>query len=235
MLLLLFMLGVPLDYVVYYNSGMDFDCIYRIRDWVKDQCQRRGIQFVELHPEKPFLYCMLEKPVTNRNGTGCHYGYSWCGGGCRWATRHKIAAISAWKKSLGEDCIDYVGIAADETERIEKEKAPDKRFPLVAMGMRESDCLELCKNNGIQWLEPSPICENGYIDLYDILDRVSCWCCANKNLKELYNIYLYLPRYWAQLKSLQLRLDRPMKGYRKDGTPVGILELEERFKKQKEL
>ena len=31
------------------------------------------------------------------------------------------------------------------------------------------------------------------VRLYDILDRVSCWCCKNKNRKELKAIYQYLP------------------------------------------
>ena len=36
----------PLDYVVFYDSGMEFDCIYRIRDKVKDLCRIHGVQFV---------------------------------------------------------------------------------------------------------------------------------------------------------------------------------------------
>ncbi|MDO4562198.1 MAG: hypothetical protein Q4C12_00030 [Clostridia bacterium] len=64
------------------------------------------------------------------------------------------------------------------------------------------------------------------IDLYDILDRVSCWCCSNKNLRELKNIYKFLPDYWEKLKMLQSKTDRPMKS---SGT---VFELEERFKKE---
>lgn len=63
--------------------------------------------------------------------------------------------------------------------------------------------------------------------MYDILDRVSCWCCANKNLKELRNIYLYLPQYWQKLKFLQSKTDRPMK---QSGS---VFELEQRFIKEK--
>ena len=54
--------------------------------------------------------------------------------------------------------------------------------------------------------------ENG-IDLYSILDRVSCWCCCNKNKKELFNIWKYLPEYWERLKELQGKIDRPMKKF----------------------
>lgn len=221
----------PLDYVVFYNSGMEFDCIYRIRDKVKNLCRIHGVQFVELFPEKPFLYSMLERKVVERNGQSYHYGYSWCGGRCRWATTHKLNAIRDFKASLGCDVIDYVGIAIDEQERIPIQRPAGKRYPLVDdWGMSETDCLSYCRSLGWSWLEPCEIVRSGWIDLYDILDRVSCWCCANKNQKELYNIYRYLPQYWQQLCWLQSQTVRPMKGYHK-GKPVGVFELEEKFKK----
>ena len=86
--------------------------------------------------------------------------------------------------------------------------------------MSEKDCLNYCYTKGFDWDE------NG-VELYDVLDRVSCWCCSNKNLKELKNIYLYLPDYWYKLKALQSRIDRP---FRRDGKT--IFDLEERFRKE---
>ena len=47
------------------------------------------------------------------------------------------------------------------------------------------------------------------------------------NLKELRNIYKYLPEYWAALKGLQDKIDSP---FRKDGQTV--FDLEERFKNE---
>lgn len=68
--------------------------------------------------------------------------------------------------------------------------------------------------------------ENG-IELYSVLDRVSCYCCRNKNLKELKNIYVYLPEYWQKLRGFQSRIDTPFKGEGKS-----IFDLEERFKRE---
>ena len=42
----------PLDYVIFYNTGMEFDCIYNIRDKVKPILQERGISYVELNPKR---------------------------------------------------------------------------------------------------------------------------------------------------------------------------------------
>ena len=104
-----------------------------------------------------------------------------------------------------------------------KDRIKDKIYPLVEWKMTEKDCLEYCRQHGIKWIEHT---KNGDIDLYDILDRVSCWCCSNKNLKELRNIYLYLPEYWEKLKELQLKTERPFKKNRT------IFELEEKFKNE---
>ena len=86
--------------------------------------------------------------------------------------------------------------------------------------MKEKDCLYYCYQKGFNWLE------NG-VDLYSILDRVSCWCCANKNLKELKNYYIYLTNYWNKLKEFQKRTSRPFKNNK-----YTIFDLEYRFKNE---
>ena len=60
-----------------------------------------------------------------------------------------------------------------------------------------------------------------------VLDRVSCWCCANKNLKELRNYYKYLPKYWNKLKVFQEKTDRPFKNNK-----YTIFDLEKRFESE---
>lgn len=115
-------------------------------------------------------------------------------------TTDKNRAIEKYLKSnYGENYKEYIGIASDETVRIEKERSKHKILPLVDWKMSEKDCLEYCYNRGFYWEE------NG-IRLYDVLDRVSCWCCANKNKKELENIRLYLPEYYLRYIDLLKRI-----------------------------
>lgn len=205
---------MPLDYVVYYDTGMDFKAIHNNVSRIKRLCIDIGVTFVHLHPTHPFLYDMLDRPVHHKNGS-VSYGYSWCGGTCRWGTTAKNKAISDFKKSLNAEVYDYVGIALDEHERIHANEYSGRLLPLVYDAkMTEADCLAYCKSRGYNWLENTSATESGVIDLYDILDRVSCWCCANKNLKELRAIYQYLPEYWEKLKQIQSKTDRPMKKYR---------------------
>ncbi len=117
-----------------------------------------------------------------------------------------------------EEIFEYVGIAADEPERVRDDE--HKIYPLVEWDMTELECLQYCYDHGFNWDE------NG-VELYSVLNRVSCWCCRNKNLKELKNIYMYLPEYWQRLRGLQSRIESPMKGVGKS-----VFQLEERFKRE---
>ena len=145
----------------------------------------------------------------------------------RWGTTSKTIALDRYCES--REATVYIGIASDEPKRLKKEIKPYKVHPLVDWGMTESDCLMYCRDNGFSWDE------NG-VDLYDMLDRVSCWCCCNKNRKELKNIYLYLPDYWEKLKYLQSRLDRPMKRFcnKKHGEYGNLFDMEKVFEHEKE-
>lgn len=215
MLLKIIELHYPLDEVVFYDTGMEFQAIYNIRDKVKVMLDDLGIKYTELKPEYDFEWKMFDKPVNGKKN-GFHYGYSWCGGRCRWGTTDKLKSIENHCKG----CVEYVGIAVDETNRLVKERNENKIFPLAELNMTEKDCIEYCYSKGFYWNE------NG-VELYGILDRVSCWCCCNKNLKELKNIYLHLPIYWEKLKELQSKTGRPMKGEGKS-----VFDLEERFKNE---
>lgn len=222
MLLKLIEENEPLNEVIFYDTGMEFQAIYNNMNKVKRLCVDNNIKFTVLTPECSFLYKMFEKPVCKKGTTEVHkFGYSWCGGSCRWGTTDKTQTVRRYLQSIkGVNIIQYIGYAWDEPMRIYKGRSPDKRFPLVRYGMTEQDCLEYCYLKGYDWNE------NG-VELYSILKRVSCWCCANKNIKELRNIYRYLTNYWNKLKELQAKTDRPMKGLGKS-----VFELEERFRNE---
>lgn len=218
MLLLILEKNKPLDEVIFYDTGMEFQAIYNIRDTVVRLLKEKGIKYTELKPKLPFEYVMFEKPVKHRNGT-ISKGYSWCGGRCRWGTTEKNTIIKKYlKENYNDDYKEYVGIAYDEPNRI---KNDDKKiYLLYDLKYTEKDCLRYCYSKGYSWEEDG-------IDLYSILDRVSCWCCANKNLKELRAYYKYLPTYWDKLKELQSKTERPFRNNKES-----IFDLEERFKNE---
>ena len=197
MLLKYLELDIHIDEVVFVDTGMEFQAIYDIEQKIIPLLLEKNIKYTKLTFDKPFEYYMFEHKVNSGK-----VGYSWCGGRCRWGTAKKLQLLNKHCKNA----IQLVGIAFDEQHRVKPNI--NKRYPLIDWGMSEKDCLEYCYSKGFYWEE------NG-VRLYDILDRVSCWCCANKNLKELENYRKYLPVYWDKLMEFQNKTSRPMKKSRR--------------------
>ena len=195
------------------THGWEFESVYENIEKHKKIAEKLKIPFTVLKPKYPFDYLAFEKEVHKRNGE-IQKGYSWCGGLCRWGTTEKLKALELHCKGN----IEYVGLAHDEQRRIIKDRKGTKVFLLDKWKMKEADALEYCYKQSIEYLE------EGY-RLYDILDRASCYCCGNKNLKELRNIYRCLPKYWGKLKEKQSKTDRIYK-------KIGIDALEHRFEQE---
>lgn len=199
--------GYPLDEVVFFDTGWEFPAMYKHIERCKVICEERGIKFVTLHPKNTFDYFMFDHKTKSGK-----QGYSWCGGNCRWGTTFKTQALDKYFEA-NNGCVQYIGIAADETERLERERCEQKSYPLAEWGITEADCLQGCYDAGFDW--------GG---MYEHLDRLSCKFCKNKNLKELRNIRKNYPDVWEQLKDYQTRTDRPYKGEGKS-----VFDLEKRF------
>lgn len=204
MLLMLIETGEPLDEVVFFDTGMEFQAIYDMRDKALPLLDRKGIRYTELHPKNPMWWSMFCRPVKKRGTNEVHKrGYGWCGGACRWGTTEKQRALDRYAEE--RNAVVYVGIAVDETARLNRDAKPYKRYPLALWLMTEEDCLLYCYRRGFRWSECG-------VFLYNVLDRVSCWCCRNKNFKELRAIHDYLPEYWARLVAMEEVLGPMKKG-----------------------
>ena len=204
MLLLIIEHKLPLDEVVFYDTGMEFDAIYKMRDKALNLLKQHGIKYTELKPSMPFIERMYNYKHLSRKGEQKN-GYGWCGGLCRWGTTEKTRAVNNYCKEAHQ----YIGIALDEPIRLERLKGTNKSSPLAEFGYTEQMALEYCYTQGFDWLETKGGADP--VRLYDILDRVSCWCCRNKNLKELANYKRYLPAYYKRLQELEVKIGEPMK------------------------
>lgn len=210
MVLLLIEKKYPLDEVIFYNTEMEFQAIYNNKNKMAKILSEQNIKFTVLKDSLPFDYRAFEKEVRTRSG-GIKRGYNWCGGMARWGTSGKLSAINKhYKENYGDELIiEYIGVASDEPQRIENNRSKRNKtvkiYPLAEWNMTERDCLDYCYSNGWDWNE------NG-VELYEILDRVSCWCCANKNQKEIRNIMTYLPEYWEKIRRYEDRCLIPYKG-----------------------
>lgn len=61
----------PLDEVVFYDTGMEFQAIYNVRDQVLPLLQENNIRYTELKPDKPFWIDMLIRQKKEKNRSNC--------------------------------------------------------------------------------------------------------------------------------------------------------------------
>lgn len=216
MLLRLLELGEQIDEVVFCDTYKEFPQMYEHIQKVRKIVEEHNIKFTELRNEKSFDYYMFEHEPKRKNPALIgNKGYSWAGSRSRWCTsRLKIQVIDKYILGLKEryNIIQYVGLAADETKRIERENNKYKKLPLVEWGWTEEDCLQYCYSLGFDW--------GG---LYKYFSRVSCWCCPLQPLEELRNLRKHFPQLWQELREMDSRTWRQ---FRAD---YSVEELEKRF------
>ena len=175
----------PVDLIIFCDTGLEFPQMYEHLNRLEAYI---GRPIIRLKAEHDFEYYFYDYTPKRKNPALSKYrGMSWAGPRNRWCTGIlKTRVIDAYLRDLKEqyDIMEYVGIAADETQRIKT-----ACYPLVEWGMSEKDCLDYCYARGFDW--------GG---LYRIFSRVSCWCCPLQSLEELRKLYRYFPDLWRQLE-----------------------------------
>lgn len=101
--------------------------------------------------------------------------------------------------------VQYLGIAADEPERIKRHTKPGFAMPLVEAGWTEAYCRAWCEEHGML----SPI--------YTTATRGGCWFCHNQGVEQLRLLRRNYPEYWEIL--LRWDSDSPV-SFHPDGHTV---------------
>jgi 3'-phosphoadenosine 5'-phosphosulfate sulfotransferase (PAPS reductase)/FAD synthetase len=211
----------PLDEVVYCDTGLEFPAMERHIEKLRKVAEEHGIKFTTLKSEKSFEYYMNEYLIKKKDGT-TQKGWSWPGPRMRWCTsRLKQQVISRYFKEMRKthNVYQYIGIAYGEQYRLDRAgaSAPDRLYPLVQWGMSGKINLRYCYSRGYDWE-----------GLYEIFERVSCWCCPLQQIKELRKLYKHFPDLWVKLKDMDNRTARTFK------PNYSIEDLEVRFKLEEE-
>ena len=208
--------GRPLDEIVFFDTGWEFPQMY---DHIAKFEEFTGRTVTMVHPMRPFDWMMIRYPVVARKGPMkgqvYRHGHGWPSMQRRWCTRMKYERID---KHCG-DAVQYLGIAADEANRMTSANRTstkfELKFPLVEWDMDEAACLAYCRVRGFDW--------GG---LYDIFPRVSCYCCPLQRIGQLRNLRRHFSELWAQMLAWDAKLgahNRGFRGYDK------VSDLERRF------
>lgn len=176
--------GEDVSDVIFFDGGWEFPEMY---DHLEQVEKNTGLTITRLKPEKPFDYWFAEHHVNSRKEPG-KIGYGWPGPISRWCTALKRNTIDKYKHTLIYDS-ECIGFAVGEERRIRNK--PKHRYPLIEWGITEKQALIYCKRLGYNW--------GG---LYDVLDRVSCFCCPFMSRTTLYNLKHFRPDIWDKIEAL---------------------------------
>ncbi|WP_278574813.1 phosphoadenosine phosphosulfate reductase family protein [Fusobacterium ulcerans] len=214
MLLMMIEKEIWIDEIIFLDTGVEFTEMYKHIEKIEKYINR---PITKLKAENSYEFMMFDYEKKKGKNKG-QKGYSWADFRNRWCTQYlKKQVMNRYLKEKYKniEIIEYHGIAADETKRLVKNREKNIKYPLAEWGVIEKEALEYCYNKSFDW--------DG---LYKKFDRVSCWCCPLKNLKELKVIYKEYPKYWEKLKEWD------SKTYRKFRADYSILDLEKKFEKE---
>ena len=209
MVLHLIELGEQIDEVIFCDTTMEFPAMLRHVEKVKQVIDGAGIKFTTLKSKHDFEY-YLTTHEPKRKPTSDFYGmpgYGWPGVFSRWCTKTmKQGIITNHLRELRTqyDVYQYIGIAADEDYRVQRATNQNKWHihPLREWGWAEADAMKYCRDNGYDWE-----------GLYDIFQRVSCWCCPLQSLSDLRKLRKHFPELWQRLIELDENQPKPYKSF----------------------
>lgn len=142
--------------------------------------KRWGIQVEHIRSHWTYESYFYKKRTEKAKFAGCINGFpmqrrNWCVG------RLKTEVLA----KLNKGCVAYLGIAVDETERVNRHIGKQNmKLPLVEAGWTELMCREWCDDRGLL----SPI--------YTTATRGGCWFCHNQSVDQLRILRKSYPDYW---------------------------------------
>ncbi len=186
--------------------------------------QQWGYDIKLLQAEKDYLDCfhsIIQKSKTpERNGKKHAFPL---GGKCIINRDIKSKAMHDFFKTVNEDFTQYVGIAADEPQRLERLNGTNKISLLAEYGYTKQMAFDLCREYDLL----SPI--------YDFTKRGGCWFCPNQSYAELAQLKKYHPDLWSELEKLSHEDNLVTQGFKYSATFAEVNAKVDKFILEKEV
>ena len=190
--------GEPLDLIIFSEVMFDKETSGELPDhinFIKNKAiplfESWGYEVKVLHAELTYMDLFMRKPTRGkRKGLGLKTGFPMAMR-CQVNRSAKIKPIEDFLKTLDKQYAQYVGIATDEPERLERAKGKGQISLLEKYGYTEQMAYDLCEKYGML----SPV--------YEFTNRGGCWFCPNARKPELKNLRNNHPDLWQRLLDLE--------------------------------
>ena len=173
--------GKPLDEVLFVDTTLEYECVYKNQELVKKMCEERGIKYTALKPEHSVdWYCLFGRRKEKNQFKIHWHKFTWHWGvpirpHRRWCLhqlkRHTTDSQENLKEFKHKYLIhNYIGIAVNEDRNAVnlRTRNEEASYPLKEWGMTNDDCLQYCYDHGVD-----------FDGMYNWSSRLSCWCCPS--------------------------------------------------------
>ena len=178
----------PLDGVVHFELEIDYPFIHNVIDYMQAECERHGIRFYRIKPEKTWseLYQRYLFPTRTAR---------WCN------SKYKLSAkkrLEDFLRGKGFYLVCYIGYCADEEKRFAKRVDLQKveRYPLVEENIEE--------NTILQWAKTQPI----FNHYYETQKRCGCMFCPMADKMSQAYLYKYYPDKFNEMIRLMRETEK---------------------------
>lgn len=199
-IILAHLLGIHIDYIIFAEvmfsktvSGENPKHIDFIMNKAKPLFESWGYKVVIVRSEKTYLdmfHHIIENPTKHMEHKGMQYGFALTGY-CSIKRDLKIKPIDEFLKSLKKPYTEYIGICADEKDRLESLHKTKNISLLEQLGYTEKMSHSLCQKYDL--LSPT----------YGLTKRGGCWMCPWAKEAEQRAISELYPEAWAEFVALE--------------------------------
>lgn len=191
--------GEPLDLIIFSEVMFDKEISGELPehiDFVKNKAiplfESWGYKVKILHAKLTYMDIFMREPTRGkRAGTGLKTGFPMVGR-CQINRSVKCQPIEDFLKGVKkEEYIQYIGIAIDEPERLERLRGTSRISLLEKYGYTEEMAYDLCEK--YELLSPT----------YNFTKRGGCWFCPNSRKKQLRHLRDCHPELWQKLMDLE--------------------------------
>lgn len=215
--------GLPLDYIVFCDTGLEHDLMYEYIDKLDAFFQRKyNMKIVRLKPARPFN-TYIKEPKTRGDNQGKTRGTPSVIDMCFWRVEAKREPVIRWMKKLGlKEVMQYNGFVYGEHDRVKA--MPDYvKAPLYDWKLNEIDVQRFLEENEME----NP--------LYKHFSRTGCACCPKNKIDDKFVLFDKFPKVWEYMKNTERELneDENRTGiYPRWHIKLFIADMEKMFKKK---
>lgn len=186
----------PLNGIVHFELEIDYPFIKNVIDEMEKECKKYEIPFFRIKPRKKWIDMYNKFKYPNRVVKWCNWEYKL---DCKYQ-------LNDMMKKQNKEVIYYIGLCANEENRVKKKEYKNSIFPLYEMGVYEETIWK--------WARTNPI----FNDYYKYNKRCGCYNCPMQNMNNTKYNSIYYPNlyieYMTQARKSEIEVEKKTgKGY----------------------